>query len=70
MQTSHAQFEGPDRINHRVLQELQMALQHLEHAQKSSRQAADRQYYLSWCGKHVEKARWLATTLERMLNTV
>lgn len=67
MQMSNVQFEDPARIIHRVLRELQMAQQHLEHAQKAPRQAADRRYYLSWCDKHIKKAKWLADLLERLL---
>lgn len=67
MQITHTQFEDPGRINRRILRELQMAQQNLEHAQKALHQAADRQYCLKWCLRHVRKAIWLADLQGQML---
>ena len=70
MKRSREPFDDLIRIVCVLLQELQMALQHLEHAQKPTCQPADLRYFLSWCRRHIENAKFLLDKLRRGTGSV
>ena len=63
MQKSCREFKDLERTAHDLLLKLQMAIEHLEHAQKPTCEPTDQRYYLLWCGKHIETAIKTAISL-------
>jgi hypothetical protein len=65
MERSHELLEYPEGIVHDLLEELQMADQHLTRAQKPMCEPSDLRYFLLWCRKHIERTKSLLEKLRR-----
>lgn len=63
MHVSREPPEALERIVHNMLQELQMAEQHAECVEKSTYRPVDRWYHLTFCNRHIERAKLLLEDL-------
>lgn len=68
MVESSNQFQDLKNIEQGLLRELEKIKQHLDYAQNTGCQLADRLYYLSWCQRHVKKAESILGNFSRMLS--